>query len=121
MADERPDIPNKLYFDISEVSQLTDVKPYVLRYWEGEFPQLKPAKTAKGQRKYKKKDIEIIFEIKELLKKQNYTISGARKKMGKKESVETHKRDLVELLEHAKTELQDIRDILSHPVRSLKK
>jgi DNA-binding transcriptional MerR regulator len=120
MADERPEIPNKLYFDISEVSALTDVKPYVLRYWEGEFPQLKPAKTAKGQRKYKKKDIETIFEIKELLKKQNYTISGARKKMVKKEVIETKKPDLVELLENTKKELRSIRDLLSQPVKGLK-
>lgn len=69
---------DKLYYSIGEVRALTDLEPYVLRYWETEFPQLKPKKNSGGQRAYQRKDIELILRIKELLHEQGYTIKGAR-------------------------------------------
>jgi len=68
----------KLYYSIGEVRAITDLEPYVLRYWETEFPQLKPKKNSGGQRAYQRKDIELILRIKELLYEQGYTIKGAR-------------------------------------------
>lgn len=75
------EIPDKLFFKIGEVSRLTGVKSHVLRYWESEFPSLNPPKNRASQRVYRKKDIETILTIKELLYDENFTISGARKKM----------------------------------------
>jgi DNA-binding transcriptional MerR regulator len=74
-------IPNKLYFRIGEVSDLVGVKPYVLRYWESEFPDIKPSKSKSGQRLYKRKDVELLLKIKELLYEERFTINGARKRL----------------------------------------
>ena len=68
----------KLYYSIGEVRAITGLEPYVLRYWETEFPKLKPKKNSGGQRAYQRKDIELILRIKELLYEQGYTIKGAR-------------------------------------------
>ena len=72
-------IPDKLYFRIGEVSRLAQTKPYVLRYWETEFPMLKPVKSSTGHRLYRKPDVEMVFEIKRLLYEEGFTIEGARK------------------------------------------
>ncbi len=77
-------IPDKLYFRIGEVSDLTGIKPYVLRYWETEFDIVKPTKTPKNQRLYKRKEVELIFEIKRLLYEEKFTIAGAKKVMHEK-------------------------------------
>ena len=71
----------KLYYSIKEVSQITGIPAYTLRYWEKEFPKLKPKKSKKGQRTYTRKDIDIIKYIKELLYERGYTIKGARDKL----------------------------------------
>lgn len=76
---ERP-YPDKLFYKIGEVSRIADVEPYVLRYWESEFPFLKPRKSKSGQRVYVKKDLELILEIKQLLYSERYTIEGVRKR-----------------------------------------
>ncbi len=76
-----PEIPNKLYFRIGEVSKLITVEPYVLRYWESEFPDIKPSKSKSGQRLYKRRDVELLVKIKELLYDERYTINGARKRL----------------------------------------
>ncbi len=73
-------IPEKLFYKIGEVGRITGVEPYVLRYWESEFPFLKPRKSRSGQRLYVKKDIEMILEIKKLLYDERYTIEGVKKK-----------------------------------------
>src|SRR5690349_17631620 len=73
-----PEIPNKLYFKIGEVSNLLTVEPYVLRFWETEFPKLAPKKTDKGQRMYRRKDVELLLQIKHLLYEKKFTIEGAR-------------------------------------------
>ena len=71
-------IPTKLYFSISEVSELTSVKPHVLRYWESEFPDLRPKKNRAGNRSYRERDIKMVMSIRDLLYKQGFTIQGAR-------------------------------------------
>ncbi len=72
------DIPDKLYFRIGEVARLCDVPAYVLRFWESEFPQLKPHKGGTGQRLYRRRDVEMALRIKSLLYDEGYTIPGAR-------------------------------------------
>ena len=72
------DIPDKLYFKIGEVSELLAVEPYVLRYWESEFSQLTPKKSGTGHRLYRRKDVELLLRIKQLLYDKRFTIAGAR-------------------------------------------
>ena len=72
-------IPDKNLFRIGEVSRLTETKPFVLRYWESEFPMLQPVKSLKGQRLYRRQDIETVLEIKRLLYDEGFTIAGARR------------------------------------------
>ncbi len=74
-------IPNKLFFKIGEVCELTDTQPYVLRYWESEFPALAPAKNSSGQRIYRRRDIETVLRIKQLLYEEGFTIAGAKKRL----------------------------------------
>jgi DNA-binding transcriptional MerR regulator len=74
-------IPDKLFFKIGEVSEITETEPYVLRYWETEFSPLLPAKNKSGQRIYKKSDIEMIQKIKHLLYEEGFTIAGAKKRL----------------------------------------
>lgn len=78
---KREPIPDKLYFRIGEVARLTRIQPYILRYWESEFPVLQPKKSGTGQRLYRKRDIENILKIKTLLYDQGYTIAGARRQL----------------------------------------
>jgi len=78
---ELPAIPGKRYFTIGEVSELCAVKPHVLRYWEQEFPQLKPVKRRGNRRYYQREDVLIIRQIRSLLYEQGYTIGGARQRM----------------------------------------
>jgi DNA-binding transcriptional MerR regulator len=74
-------IPNKLFFKIGEVCEITDTQPYVLRYWESEFPALAPAKNTSGQRIYRRRDIETVLRIKQLLYEEGFTIAGAKKRL----------------------------------------
>lgn len=74
-------IPDKLYFRIGEVSELCDLPAYVLRFWETEFPQLKPTKGSTGQRMYRRRDVEHVLRIKQLLYSEGYTIAGAREQL----------------------------------------
>jgi DNA-binding transcriptional MerR regulator len=102
-----PQKPSKLFYRIGEVSRLTGLEPYVLRYWESEFPQIKPDKGKSGQRLYKKEDVDNIFHIKQLLYKDGYTIAGARRKLNGKAG-----RDVDTVIESAKKDLREILDIL---------
>jgi DNA-binding transcriptional MerR regulator len=74
-------IPEKQYFKIGEVSEILDVEPYVLRYWESEFKILKPTRTRARQRLYHKRDLELLMEIKHLLYDEKFTIAGAKKRL----------------------------------------
>lgn len=88
MIDQTPAIPDKLFFRIGEVSQLVGVEPYVLRYWESEFPGLSPKKSNTGQRMFRRKDVEMLLNIKQLLYDKKFTIEGARKAL-KSEKADT--------------------------------
>ena len=77
------EIPDKLYYPIREVAEITGVEPYVLRFWEKEFPMIRPPKGSTGHRRYRRQDIEIILDIKRLLYDQGFTISGARSQLQK--------------------------------------
>jgi DNA-binding transcriptional MerR regulator len=79
------ELPNKLYFRIGEVAKIVGVKPYVLRYWETEFPLLKPGKTPSRHRLYRRRDVETLVEIKTLLYEEGFTIAGAKKKLKENE------------------------------------
>jgi DNA-binding transcriptional MerR regulator len=76
-----PEIPDKLYFKIGEVSELLGVEPYVLRYWETEFSVLSPKKSGTGHRLYRRKDVELLLRIKHLLYEKRFTIEGARQSL----------------------------------------
>lgn len=75
------ELPDKLYFKIGEVSRLLDVQAHVLRYWEQEFPMLRPHKSRGGQRLYRRADVELLIRIKDLLRGRKFTIAGARKQL----------------------------------------
>ena len=108
-------IPEKRYFRIGEVSALTGIESYVLRYWETEFPKIKPARSRSGQRLYKRRDIETILHVKDLLYQKKFTIAGARKylqqhKKGAKLVADDSQRLT---LEEVREELLTIKDLLS--------
>ena len=106
---ELPEIPRKRYFAIGEVSELCDVKPHVLRYWEQEFPQLKPVKRRGNRRYYQHDDVMMVRRIRSLLYEQGFTIGGARlrlKEVGKAAAVEPVRRPApaVDTAQHAANE-----------------
>jgi len=76
---EAPQIPEKLFFRIGEVSRMVGVPPHVLRFWESEFPAVSPRKTGRGHRRYRRKDVELFLQIKHLLYEKKFTIEGARR------------------------------------------
>ncbi len=102
---------NKRYFRIGEVSRIIGVEPYVLRYWESEFPQIRPSRADSKQRTYQKKDLEIIMEIKRLLYEERMTVEGAKRKLKQKLSKD-EKRD-IEFVRELKIELQEIIGLLT--------
>ena len=104
---ELPPIPGKRYFTIGEVSGLCAVKPHVLRYWEQEFPQLKPVKRRGNRRYYQRQDVLTIRQIRSLLYDQGFTIGGARQRL----SGENHKQDSTQykqLIHQMIVELEDV-------------
>ena len=112
-------IPDKLYFRIGEVARLCRLPAYVLRFWETEFPQLKPVKSSTGQRMYRKRDVDNVLRIKQLLYEQGYTISGARQHLRadiKADKTQTPlpfpARSAAEL-QHIRQGLQEILNLLS--------
>src|SRR5258706_15206213 len=104
------DIPDKLFFKISEVCRIVGVEPYVLRFWETEFPNFAPGKSKAGHRVYKKKDVENVLRIKELLYDRGFTIAGARKQLSKSKGSNQSERDQV--LIRVRKELRDILTLL---------
>jgi DNA-binding transcriptional MerR regulator len=116
MPPAEPVISEKLYFKIGEVSHLVGVAPYVLRFWETEFKQIKPRRTPTGQRLYRKKDVETFLKIKHFLYEKNFTIKGARKKLGLMNALKPTP-ELGTFLEECRKELLDIRDILADNTR----
>ncbi|MAM70736.1 MAG: MerR family transcriptional regulator [Gammaproteobacteria bacterium] len=109
---ELPEIPAKRYFTIGEVSELCEVKPHVLRYWEQEFTQLKPVKRRGNRRYYQRQDVILIRQIRSLLYDQGFTIGGARQRMAGNDVPEVAPamnqqviRELIEEVEEALTHL----------------
>ena len=102
-------------YKIGEVCKLADVQPYVLRYWETEFPQLAPNKSGGGQRLYTRREIDVILRIKQLLYSEGFTIAGAKKKLETEEvaPVSSPPKDLARALLDVKKELRGILDLLS--------
>jgi DNA-binding transcriptional MerR regulator len=120
MDKKEPSIPEKLYYKIGEVSEITGIEPYVLRYWESEFRIVSPSRTHSKQRLYRKRDLELILEIKKLLYEEKFTIAGAKKKLqrikGAKEQqmkLELPEKKFREALIRVKKELEDLRGLLS--------
>jgi DNA-binding transcriptional MerR regulator len=136
-AVDNPTIPDRLYFKIGDVARILKVEPYVLRFWESQFPQLKPNKSGTGQRLYRKRDVEIAVEIKRLVYGEGYTLSGARQALGQARRAEpqaavavpapvqaqapaaatvTKKRDKVaEIVMRTRAELREIAVLLASP------
>ena len=121
-----PVIPDKLYFRIGEVAGLCRLPAYVLRFWETEFPQLKPVKSSTGQRMYRQRDVENVLRIKKLLYDEGYTIAGARQQL-KDESKTARqqsglpfpKQNSADKLKKVRQGLQEVLGILSAPRRKL--
>lgn len=137
-AVEIPTIPDRLYFKIGDVARLLKIEPYVLRFWESQFPQLKPNKSGTGQRLYRKRDVEVAVEIKRLVYGEGYTLSGARQVLGQQRKSDVSaastpakasanavavgkatpvKGDKVaQVIERARAELREIVGLLAAPV-----
>jgi DNA-binding transcriptional MerR regulator len=127
-APSASDIPDKLYFRIGEVARLCEVPAYVLRFWESEFPQLKPNKGGTGQRLYRRRDVEMALRVKTLLKEEGYTIPGARAVL--KSEFKQKEPQLVlpgavvptsdaKQLRNLRRELQSIATMLGRPINKL--
>ncbi|MGB6687183.1 MAG: MerR family transcriptional regulator, partial [Terracidiphilus sp.] len=78
VADSPSIIPDRLYFKIGDVAEISGLETYVLRFWESQFPQLKPTKSGTGQRLYRRREVELVLEIKRLVHSEGYTLAGAR-------------------------------------------
>lgn len=121
-------IPDRLYFKIGDVATICGLETYVLRFWESQFPQLKPNKSGTGQRLYRKRDVELVLEIKRLVHGEGYTLAGARqalegvkrREQPRPAEPEAHAvprptADLATLLRNARAELREIADLLGSP------
>ncbi len=105
--DELPPIPGKRYFTIGEVSELCEVKPHVLRYWEQEFPTLTPVKRRGNRRYYQRQDVLLIRQIRSLLYDQGFTIGGARQRLGGDDTKEEATR-MRQLINQTISELEEV-------------
>jgi len=106
-----PSIPGKRYFTIGEVSELCGVKPHVLRYWEQEFPQLKPVKRRGNRRYYQRHDVLMIRQIRSLLYEQGFTIGGARQQLSG-ESVKEDNAQSQQIVRQLRSELEEVLQLL---------
>lgn len=131
-AFESPTIPDRLYFKIGDVARICEVETYVLRFWESQFPQLKPNKSGTGQRLYRKRDVELALEIKRLVHAEGYTLAGARQTLEQTHrrrdaqptlvpapAAETSKRidAVAATIGHARAELREILGLLAVPAQ----
>ena len=109
--DELPAIPGKHYFTIGEVAELCGVKPHVLRYWEQEFPELKPVKRRGNRRYYQRQDVIVIRQIRGLLYEQGFTIGGARNKLTGEEA-RSDSTQSQQIIRQVRLELEEIQRLL---------
>jgi len=111
-------IPEKQYFKIGEVSEILDVEPYVLRYWESEFKILKPTRTRARQRLYHKRDLELLMEIKHLLYDEKFTIAGAKKRLQEMKKLSSAEKKAKKPAKNAKVgeEVESVETIVENPV-----
>lgn len=127
---DKPTIPDRLYFKIGDVARICEVETYVLRFWETQFPQLKPNKSGTGQRLYRRRDVELALEIKRLVHTEGYTLNGARqalehghrqqgtKQNAPKTAVDSgqQREATVAAIGRARAELREIAGLLASPV-----
>lgn len=119
---EKNPLPDKIYYSITEVAQATHLKPHILRYWETEFPILKPKKNRAGNRAYRKKDIEIVLLIKKLLYEEGFTIDGAKRRireLKKMPQVQSTPKDLQGELKKMRAFLREIKEELENVIKIL--
>ncbi len=128
-APELPSIPDRLYFKIGDVARICGLETYVLRFWETQFPQLKPNKSGTGQRLYRRRDVELVLEIKRLVHAEGYTLPGARQALEQAQHSgnaqaslplaggERRKRrdTTASIISRARTELREIASLLASP------
>ena len=107
-------IPDKMAFKIGEVADLVDVKPYVLRYWETEFEQLKPKKSKHNQRMYERRDVETLMLIKKLLYRDRFSIEGARSALKRLRKETQNVKKMASLTEHYEQMAMDLEDFVDH-------
>jgi DNA-binding transcriptional MerR regulator len=107
IRDASTEVPDRLYFRIGEVSAITGVPPYVLRYWESEFPALQPRKSGGGQRLYRKRDVVMLLEIKKLLYQERYTVAGARRRLAERED-RARRAEMRATLQRLRAGLEDV-------------
>jgi DNA-binding transcriptional MerR regulator len=107
-------IPDKMAFKIGEVADILDVKPYVLRYWESEFDQLKPKKSRHNQRMYEKKDVELLVYIKKLLYRDRFSIEGARVALKRLKKDNQKAQQMMSLTEHHENAILELEDLIEH-------
>lgn len=110
-----PELPDKQYFKIGEVSRITGVKPHVLRYWESEFGSIRPQKSRTNQRLYRRRDVELLLQIKQLLYQEGYTIAGAVRRLRELSRVKRGKSSAedLEVMQTARRQLEEILEIVS--------
>jgi DNA-binding transcriptional MerR regulator len=126
-AEDAPIIPDRLYFKIGDVAKLCGLEAYVLRFWETQFPQLKPNKSGTGQRLYRRRDVEMVLEIKRLVHGEGYTLTGARQAL--EQGVRrkppqqalalkgaNHRSDAAGAIKGIRAELREIAGMLARPV-----
>jgi DNA-binding transcriptional MerR regulator len=117
---------SRIFFRIGDVADIVGVKPYVLRYWESEFPQISPSKSASGHRVYQRSDVETLLAIKKLLHDERYSIEGARKRLKSLAPSKPKGTDEVETepslpvdFSVVRTQLQELRDVVNVPAEAI--
>jgi DNA-binding transcriptional MerR regulator len=112
-AFETPVIPDRLYFKIGDVAQICGLETYVLRFWESQFPQLKPNKSGTGQRLYRRREVELVLEIKRLVHAEGYTLSGARQVLEQNNRRTTQKESKPEAAQNSTSRLSPVAAVLT--------
>jgi DNA-binding transcriptional MerR regulator len=107
-----PELPDKQYFKIGEVARITGVKPHVLRYWESEFGAIRPQKSRTNQRLYRRRDVELLITIKQLLYQEGYTIAGAARRLRELSREKKSGTSDLELLKSLKAQLEELVELV---------